>query len=346
MDSYCDEKTGVRVHSLTDGRQRDTLTYQTHPMWTPRMRHLMFSSQRTRGKWLPHACDIRSKEVRCLVDGDAEDWTLSRKNGRLFFRSGDEILSVSVSRVFRNQNGAQKIGAFDGLAAHHPISMSLDADECALYVGITLKENEQWGIAALDLSSRTWRVVAKVGFRVGHIQANPIRPGIVMFCHETGGDAPQRMWVVNRDSSGLRPFYKETYEEWVTHEVWWGADRALFTVWPYDEVHRQKPHGVMSADLATGTPTLHSELPAWHTHGSPDGRWAVADDFDRNLWLIRVDTGERRLLVRGVLGPGCETHPHPSFTPDSKAVVFNSSRFGTDRILLAELPAWENLPLP
>ena len=143
-----------------------------------------------------------------------------------------------------------------------------------------------------------------------------------------------------------RPFYKETYNEWVTHEVWWGGLRALFTIWPYDEEHKQKPHGVVSADLATGKPTVHAQFPAWHTHGSPDGQWIVADDFERNLWLIKAETNERRLLTQGHLGNGFDTHPHPSFTPDSKAVVFNSSRNGKEEIFMVDLPDWESLPLP
>jgi oligogalacturonide lyase len=120
----------------------------------------------------------------------------------------------------------------------------------------------------------------------------------------------------------------------------------VFTVWPYDAEHTKKPHGVVSADLATGTPTVHAQFRAWHTHGSPDGQWIVADDFDRNLWLIKVATGERRLLTQGHLGKGFATHPHPSFTPDGKGVVFTSSRSGVESVFLVDLPAFESLPLP
>ena len=166
-----------------------------------------------------------------------------------------------------------------------------------------------------------------------------------MFCHETGGDAPQRTWVIQNNEKDPRPLYKETYGEWVTHEVWWGGDQVVFTVWPYDEEHTRKPHGILSADLATGQPTLHSQYRAWHVHGSPDGRWIVGDDFDRNIWLVRVETGERRLLTQGHLGEGCKTHPHPSFTSDSKGIVFNSSRNGNEDIFLVEIPDdWQSLP--
>lgn len=37
----------------------------------------------------------------------------------------------------------------------------------------------------------------------------------------------------------------------------------------------------------------------WHVHGSPDGRWAVGDDFERNLYLIDRTTDEMQLLSGG-----------------------------------------------
>ncbi len=346
MHEYRDEVTQARVRVLTSGRLHNEVTYQTYPMWTQEMRHLLIGSRRDGEAWRPHAVEMASGEVRCLVEADADDWALSRKSDQLYFRVGEDMFSRDVEAAFGSGAGVTKVASFEGLPALKPNNMSLDAQENVAYVGVILREKERWGIASLNLENSQWEVIAEVDFLANHVQANPFTPGVVMFAWETGGDAPQRTWVVNADGSGLRPFYKETYEEWVTHEVWWGPDRAIFTVWPYDEAHRRRPHGVVSADLATGTPTVHSQYPAWHTHGSPDGRWAVGDDFDRNLWIIRIEDGQRRLLTQGHLGEGFETHPHPSFTPDSRGVVFNSSRSGTEDVCLVDIPEWDTLPLP
>ncbi|MCP4645758.1 MAG: hypothetical protein GY851_35260 [bacterium] len=345
MDRYTDEKTGAQVRILTSGPQDDALIYQTHPMWTPGMAHLVFNSTRTGDASRPHAVDMITGEVRCLAPDKAHDWVLARKTDTLYRRQGDDVEAVSVEAAFKPE--ALKPTAswhFDQLSALKPHSLTVDADERTLYAGLVIRKDECWGIAAIDLATGDWRIAVEVNFRVGHVQANPFETGIVMFCHETGGDAPQRTWVVRTDGTGLRPFYPETYDEWVTHEVWWGKDRAIFTIWPYDDEHKRLPHGIVSADMETGTPTVHSQYPAWHTHGSPDGAWAVGDDFDRNLWLVCVETGERRLLTQGHLGEGCKTHPHPSFTPDGKGVAFNSSRKGTEDIMLVTIPEWESLP--
>jgi len=340
-NTYKDERTGAVLRRLVSGQGNNQVVYQTHPMWGLQMRHLLFVSDRTVGKPLPHVLEVSSGQIWCATPTGADDWTLSRKDNTLYFRRGSTLFSKDISSRDCEENLVAELSDWAGL---HPISMSLDADEKSLYTGVVVEPDRRWGIVYLDLLAPKLEVFVEVDFKVGHVQANPVRPGLVMFCHETGGDAPQRMWVVNRNGSGLKPFYKETYDEWVTHEVWWGADRAIFTVWPYDEVHRNLPHGVVSADLETGTPKVHGQFPAWHTHGSPDGRWAVADDFDGNLWLICIQDGERRLLSQGHRKPGFDTHLHPSFTPDSKAVVFNSSYWGSNDILLVELPDWQTLP--
>jgi oligogalacturonide lyase len=344
FNEYRDEVTGSRLRKLTDSFSRDQVIYQTHPQWTPRMEHLVFVSDRS-GGLLPHSLDMSDGSVRCLLDPGAGGFTLARKEDRLYYQKGQEFFETRVALPASGESLHKRIAGFPE-GVEQVGEMTLDCDEKTLYCRAGIEENKRWGILALEIESGQWRTVTETDFKAGHLQANPFVPGLVMFCWETGGDSPQRTWVVRADGSDKRPFYKETYNEWVTHEVWWKPDRALFTIWPYDDEHLKAPHGVASADLATGKLTVHSQFKAWHTHGSPDGRWAVADDFDRNLWLIQIATGERRLLTQGHLGEGGTNHPHASFTPDSKSVVFTSSRGGTDDIYLVDLPDWETLPKP
>ena len=341
---YRDSVTGARVRMLTQGPPRDTIVYQTHPMWTPGMDYLMFMSDRTGpGSW-PHAVEMGSGTVRCLVDRDCSDHVLARKDDRLFFLSGRDIMVTKLRDTFKTGPQSKRVATLPDWIQKTDGGFSLDATESILYAGAVLEKDKKWALTALNLQDASWRKVIELDFRIGHVQANPFTSGVILFCHETGGDAPQRTWVVNGDGSGLKPFYKETYGEWVTHEVWWGADRAIFTVWPYDEERTKKPHGIVSADLATGTPKVHTQYRAWHTHGSPDLQWALGDDFERNVWLVKAATGERRLLTQGHLGKGFATHPHASFTLDSKSVVFSSSRNNSEDIFLVDLPDWESLP--
>jgi len=66
----------------------------------------------------------------------------------------------------------------------------------------------------MDLRTGAVATVVDVPFQMGHIQANAYVPGEILYCHETGGDAPQRMWITRSDGTGNRPLYKETPDEW------------------------------------------------------------------------------------------------------------------------------------
>jgi oligogalacturonide lyase len=345
-DVIRDQKTGAYVSYLTSGDGADAVIYQTHPMWTPGMEHLIFQSIRGSTKPQPFAMEMTTGAVARLSPKRADDWSLAHRHDRFYYRMKERLYVRRVAESFGAGEEPQLVGEFKELHKFESSSMSLDAGEDKLYVAVCIHKGREWGVGMVDLASLSWHMVCTVDFPVGHVQANPLRKGLVMFCHETGGDAPQRIWVVETTKGTPRPFYRETYDEWVTHEVWWGKDRAIFTIWPYDEEHRQLPHGVVSAGLEKEELTVHSQFPAWHTHGSPDGQWAVADDMRGNLWLIRVPSGERRLLTQGHRTEEFKNHPHPSFTPDSRAVVFTSSFPGRQCLALVRLPKWETLPGP
>jgi len=345
MEQYSDAVTGAQIRDLTPEVACAHIVYQTHPMWTPGMEYLKFYApcERLRS---PYALEMKTGDIHKLVDADVTTSILAPKHGHLYYLCDRDLYVINVDLVFRGLAAPQKVATLPRKVVRVEGGLSLDSKENVIYAGVVLEEDKKWGIIALGIPPGKWRTITEQDFRIGHVQANPFVSGMIMFCHETGGNSPQRIWGVNATGRGLHPFYKETDDEWVTHEVWWGGTRALFTIWPYDEEHTKKPHGVVSADWATGRPTFHAQFPAWHVHGSLDGKWIVADDMDRNIWLIRAEDGERRLLTQGHLGEGFETHPHPSFTPNSKAVVFNSSRDGKEHIYMAELPEWESLPLP
>jgi oligogalacturonide lyase len=217
------------------------------------------------------------------------------------------------------------------------------------------------GIAAMNVKTGAIKYVVSVPFQIGHIQTNPWVPGELVFCWETGGKSPQRTWTVLADGSGLRPLYPEAETEWVTHEAVITKDETAFAIMGHRPIPaagkevaagtpvgganpgqeaawgpsgtREKPTGLAIVNHRTREMTIVGQTPSgsglWHVSGSPDGRWAVGDDFARNIYLIDRHTREMRLLSAGHKTTAAD-HPHPTMSPDGTRIEIQSAMLSAD----------------
>jgi oligogalacturonide lyase len=211
------------------------------------------------------------------------------------------------------------------------------------------------GVGKMDLKTGECAVVVAVPFQVGHIQTNPWVPGEIVFCWETGGKAPQRTWTVMADGTGLRPLYRESEYEWVTHEAVISKDEVAIAIMGHRKVGtpgqppnpqnpgqevgwgpsgtREKPTGLGIVNLRTREMTIAGQTPAgsglWHVNGSSDGRWAAGDDFTRGIFLIDRHTREMILLSTGHKMSASD-HPHPTFSADGTKIEIQSAMLSED----------------
>ncbi|MBD0286499.1 MAG: hypothetical protein ICV79_13890 [Flavisolibacter sp.] len=219
------------------------------------------------------------------------------------------------------------------------------------------------GIAAMNINTGEIKYVVSVPFQIGHIQTNPWVPGEIVFCWETGGKSPQRTWTVMSDGSGLRPLYPESEYEWVTHEAVISRDEVAFAIMGHRKVPgttstgvaapgtpvsganpgqevawgpsgtREKPTGLGIVNLRTREMIIAGQTPSgsglWHVSGSPDGRWAVGDDFSRSIYLIDRHTHEMILLSTGHKETAAD-HPHPTMSPDGTKIQIQSAMLSAD----------------
>ena len=217
------------------------------------------------------------------------------------------------------------------------------------------------GIAAMNVRTGAIKYVVSVPFQIGHIQANPWAAGEIVFCWETGGKSPQRTWTVMSDGTGLRPLYPESEYEWVTHEAVISKDEVAIAIMGHRKIPgtnktvesgtdvgganpgqdvawgpsgtREKPTGVAIVNLRTREMEIVAQTKSgsglWHVSGSPDGRWAVADDFSRGIYLIDRDTKEMILLSTGHK-PTAADHPHPTMSPDGTKIQIQSAMLSAD----------------
>lgn len=215
------------------------------------------------------------------------------------------------------------------------------------------------GLRSIHLQTGALKVVLDTPFLMGHVQANPFKPGEILYCHETGGDAKQRMWITNADGSNNRPLFKEEPLDWVTHETFVGPDEVMFNLIGHQSRLRVRPTGIAIINTKTNAVELIGQVTErqeedkndlgvnaagrdsyggfWHCNGSFDGKWAVGDTFTGNLWLIDRKTGKRSLLSTDhKMKPD---HLHPTFSDDSTRVLVQSGRW-TDgqRLQLVVIP--------
>src|SRR5690554_2898000 len=218
------------------------------------------------------------------------------------------------------------------------------------------------GIAGMNIHTGEIMHVVSVPFQLGHIQGNPWEPGQILFCWETGGKSPQRTWIVNADGTGLRPLYPESEHEWITHEAVISPDEVAFAIMGHRPIPdtnapnrpegtgveganpgqeatwgpsgtREKPTGLGIVNIRTREMHIAGQIPYgsgfWHVHGSPDKRFAVGDNFDRELYLINRETNEMILLTAGHKTTAAD-HVHPTFSPDGTKIHIQSAMLSED----------------
>lgn len=202
------------------------------------------------------------------------------------------------------------------------------------------------GIAKMDLTTGEIGYVVSVPFQAGHVQANPWVPGEIMFCWETGGNAPQRVWLVNADGSGLRPIYREREHDWVTHEAIITKDEVAIAIMGHVAITddeewsawgpagtREWATGLGVVNLRTNEMRIEGQTKSgsglWHVHGSPDGRFLVGDDFSRSIYLIDRNNMEMKMISTGHK-PTAADHPHPTFSRCGTKVQIQSAMLSED----------------
>lgn len=389
MSSYADQVTGVTVKVLTNSPEfSDSRIYQTHPQWTYDNQYIAFRSQRT-GSGQLFFVNEKNGEIIQITDGGRNgDYNLSRKKGLLYFMRHPEgkapqIIELDFDRVLADSKTGKmkKHTAYERVVTEWPDSikvsggMALDVEEDLLYIGVSpTYDKETWknpiddsnhriknrpgGIRTVDVKTGEIKRAFNVDFTMGHVQASPFVTREIVFCHETGGDSPQRMWFGDMKTNTYRPLYIESDYEWVTHETIADADHVYFNVLCHLERLKSKPSGIFSVNLRNGhvrvlgqviTENVNEELksiPAqansfWHCNGSQDGQWAVGDDFEGNITLINVKTGQMHLLTTGhVMKPD---HAHPYFSTDNKKVLIQSGKLSEGKrlsIMLIDIPEY------
>lgn len=393
-----DPVTGAKLVFLTSTPAGDSKIYQTHNQWTSDGEWLIFRSDRVKGEAL--AVNESSGEIVQVTEGGYLGMlNVARNSMKLYFMRkpvGDadtkslDIIEVDLATLFADSKAGKlkPDSAYQRVCGTTPPEweaggdMALDGDEKWVWfrVGKTeagrhlpegTKIEEPFGprkmgagpagIAGMNVFTGETKYVVSVPFQVGHIQTSPWVPGQIVFCWETGGKSPQRIWIVNSDGTGLRPLYPESQYEWVTHEAVISADEVAFAIMGHRKIPnttgevkpgtgvqgtnpgqeaewgpsgtREKPTGLGIININSREMHIAGQIPFgsgfWHVSGSADKRFVVGDDFARNIYLINRQTNEMMLLSTGHKATAAD-HPHPTFSPDGSKIQIQSAMLSAD----------------
>lgn len=389
-----DPKTGVELVFLTSkSGTGDSKIYQTHNQWTSDGKWVVFRSNRVRGEAM--AVNEETGDIVQVTEGGFTGMLcVARHSMNLYImrqakdkngeRAGMEVVEINLEKLFADSEAGKlkKKDAYERLCGVIPKEMcsegdmALDGSEQSVYFRLDKEYARKMpiaepiapnfgprnmgagpgGIGKMDLKTGKSEPVVAVHFKVGHIQGNPWHPGEVIFCWETGGKAPTRAWICNADGTELRPIYRETENDWVTHEAVISEDEVVLAIIghrPINKGEQKKIDGLESfatsndwgssgtkeyatgiavVNLRTRELTLEGQVPGdnfWHVAGSQDGHWVAGDDFARELWVIDRHTGERILLSAGHKTTARD-HVHPTFKPDGTEIEIQSAMLSED----------------
>ncbi len=389
-----DPKTGVELVFLTSkSGTGDSKIYQTHNQWTADGKWVVFRSNRVRGEAM--AVNEETGDIVQVTEGGFTGMLCVARNSMNLYvmrnakdkdgkRTGMQVVEINLEKLFADSQAGKlkKKDAYERLCGVIPPEMctegdmALDGSEQAVYFRLDKEYARKMpikepiasnfgprkmgagpgGIGIMDLKTGVSKPVCAVHFKVGHIQGNPWHPGEVVFCWETGGKAPTRAWVCNADGTDLRPVYRETENDWVTHEAVISADEVVLAILGHRPINKDEKKkidglesfatsndwgpagtkeyatGIAVVNLRTRELTLEGQVPGdnfWHVAGSSDGHWVAGDDFARELWVIDRHTGERILLSAGHKTTARD-HVHPTFKPDGTAIEIQSAMLSED----------------
>ena len=355
VQSFRDPATGAGVRQLTAHRSIHHHPFYYLPAWDDAMRRLTLVSHRTGFPQLySMLCD--SGQLLQLTDrDDLNEWSFhpSHDGQYVYFTTGAGAWRVDTESLKEERlvafgtdsiRGKGMVGAAMG-------TTTLSRDDC--WWAVPFKSETGAELFLIDTQSGNSEVILKRD-TIGHPQFHPDDSTWLRYA----GPYHARIWTIRRDGTDNRLVFKRDVrkKEWIVHETWRPGTMEILTVnWP---------HGVFGVDVSTGVVRCVVRMNAWHPMVNRTGDIMVTDTRDPDIGLkvfsVGGESNEAQLICEpdssnvgdhwsadhcpyddgpvNVVAPQ-HTHPHPSFSPDGRKVVFTSDRTGYAQLYEVELPA-------
>ena len=375
---YMDPLTHRRVCQLTDSTAEDYHLYFYNPSVTPDGKYLVFLSERTgvgnlfrlelhNGEivQLTDAQPIRAEywPFTEAIQGVGSCLPAIGNCGQeVFYFEGTDLLAVGIESLKRRQllslPSDRRPSMLQANAGGETLVFATWDEDLFMershraYAGERFPDEhffQETTSTILRVEAETGQaeeVLRKERFWINHVHVNPQDRDLILFCHEYS-ELPDRMWLLNVATQKCGPIPGQGAEEWYQHEFWSGDGRRICF------------HGGISGDNTQGfcgwcSPNGEGYTKAYHaTSGRayahynvhPDGQTMVTDGEARPGCISKVHLRDGKqefeILCRHdsyTFGDDQRCHPHPSFTPDGRQVIFTYNRTGTSNVYLTD---WE-----
>lgn len=377
FQDFTDTDTGMRVTRLTPTDVTCHRNYFYQKCFTGDGSKLLFGGLFDRENWNCYLLDLKTQAARQLTDGTGKaDNTfgcfLSPDDQHLYYvKSGRELRrlrldSLDEEVIYTVPPGYKGYGTWVANSA------------CTKLVGIEVVEGDlmpltSWAqfaeqfhrrprcrLVTIDVASGRSRLIHEQALWMGHPLYRPFDDNTVAFCHEGPHDlVDARMWFVNEDGSNLRKVKEQAPGESCTHEFFVpDGSKMMYVSYKKGSADRW----ICMADPVTlENQAILTMPPCSHLYSNHDGSLAVGDGCDTPqdvqdsashahendpfLYLFDLRAKTTRKICKHSSSWKVHrndrqvTHPHPSFTPDDRRVLFTSDFEGEPALYLADLPA-------
>lgn len=201
-----------------------------------------------------------------------------------------------------------------------------------------------WRLVRVDLETGEAVTILIRSFKIDHIQCNPTDPDMIMYSGWGYYCTHQRIWYCSLDGSRGGPLGPEMPNEHRTHEYFTADGQRVAYHGKFFQIgddfsfkNIRHTYGIMNRD-GTGD-RWYTCLPlgkqAGHSIISHNGRLIAADGDD---WIsfVRLSEADQTATFEPVIRHqstmrGNFVHPHPSFSPDDRFILYATDHGGEDQ---------------
>jgi oligogalacturonide lyase len=349
-----DELTGITIRQVTNHPSIHHQPFYYLPAYDNQMQRLIFVSHRTGRPEIFAELRASGKLVQLTEQPDISEWSVHPSHdGRYVYYTA----SGGAWRVDTGSFKAEELVNFGSLAGREEGMVGAAMGTTTVshddrWWAVPVKMGAVFRFVIIDAASGAAQIILERD-TIGHPEFHPGDSFLLRYA----GPYYDRMWVINRDGSNNRLIYRRNVErkEWIVHETWRPGT--------YEIVVSNWPHGMIGVDANNGAVRRVCSFNAWHASINRQGTLMCCDATypDRGLQMFdpRDGVGAPTTLCLSKSSNVGEhwntdhcpyddatikpyspqhTHPHPSFSPDGRYVVFTSDRNGYSQVYEVPLP--------